>query len=209
MMPLSRRHLPLALGIVLVSAVWVAVNVFLPRHRDDCQDPTALLDTARIHGSSPLREVTSRYGRGVFQWSEGDVAAESGPARYTVVRSYRPNDLYHLPLRALGSVLFLERTTREWIEVDGLRVPIRFAYLRLQDAVHAVGYLFVYEGRPLDLLLPRQLATAFPQLFQGTRPLTLYRIDSVAGGGDTEPIERLARAWLGAAWRVHREACAP
>ena len=209
MTPLSPRHLPLALGIVLVSGLVVGLNVFAARPWDDCRDPATLLDTGRIEGSFPQREVSSRYDRHVFQWSEGNVAAESGPARYAVVRSYRPTDLHQGPLQSLGSAFFPERTTREWVDVDGLRVPIGFAYLRIQDEVQVVGYLFAYQGRPVSTLLPRQLATVLPQLFRGTLPLTLYRVDDVGGSGETERIERLARTWLAAAWRAHREACQP
>jgi hypothetical protein len=208
MTPVSTRLVPAALPLALLAAVLVAFAERTDRRWDECRDPVALLDTDRIAGSHQERELTGRYGAGLFQFSDGRVEPALAWSRYQVIRSARPFDLQHEPLSSMRYPIVPDTTRLEWLDVDGTRVPIRLAYLQATDAVHLVGYLFVYDGEPVTSPLPRQLATALPQLVRGTRPLTLLRVDLMDAGSDPGRSERAARDWLASAWRAYREACA-
>jgi hypothetical protein len=53
------------------------------------------------------------------------------------------------------------------------------------------------------------LASAFPRLFSGGRPLTLFAIGGEVRRKDEESAREAAEAWLLSAWDQYRSACRP
>ena len=89
------------------------------------------------------------------------------------------------------------------------RVTVRVATAALAHTLQLAVYLFVYDGRPVDSLLPRQIRTSFGQAVKGTMPLTFYIVGGRVPKHRASEAQDAAVEWVLAAWRHHRQVCGP
>ena len=126
-----------------------------------------------------------------------------------VVRSDRASLLLTNWVSAIEFPMDPGEIVSDALDVDGEAIPIQVARAHLGRSTHVAAFLAVHNGQPVHSVLARQLAMAPAQLVHGTLPLTLYAVDGFAFPGEEARVETPAREWLAAAWRRHREVCAP
>lgn len=188
------------LVVLLASATIVIGNSF--RTSDDCANPEALFEAAAIPDSEGVEEHRHRYHRSIFQWTEGSIAGTE--LRFGVLRARTPNDLAFSPTTFVRPRMAPDRESFAWVETEGGPLPVHFAAGSLRFA----SYVYIHAGRPLQSLLPHQLATLGSQLMDGGNPVTLLiawgRIPR-QGDGPRETAER----WLAKAWQHYERVCGP
>lgn len=202
---LSTRHLGILTLAVAAAAVVVGAN--RGRSWDDCRDPTALRDAQAIPGSSDVVEDRTQYRGSIFQDTEGDIAGTG--LRFAVFRSWFPEDLIRSPLRSVHPPMIAEATATSWVDAAGTRLPVHRTTNHQAGSRYFATWFFVYDGQPVQRVLPRQIATLGPQVLHGSRPVTLFlvwgRLDDGDGASDLET----AVGWLAAAWSHYARVCAP
>jgi len=209
MTALSKRHVPLVLGLAVLLALPILRNRFEVQRVDDCARPSDLLALGRISGSGPIVERFEKYDRDVRQWTETDLRPEQSgmKLRGAMIRSFRPIDLYtRPPSRILGPVEAGERFV-DWVDVDGDRLPIQTIHDNMNGRHTLASWLFVYEGRPVERPLWSQLRSAVSQVWNGTHPLTLLLVAGPVQPPQREQARALAQRWIVDAYRLHRSAC--
>ena len=70
-------------------------------------------------------------------------------------------------------------------------------------------YMFAYGQEPVVHPLSAQMRSAIPQIFGGTRPLTLFLVAGEVPRLRMKAMQQRGHAWLVAAWRHYQKACAP
>jgi hypothetical protein len=185
---------------------------------DDCADATALFE----HNGDPFmddavptesrhvnwNEATQDGGA----WAEGSFLAEEGiRVNWVVLRSFNPKRLYNRPARQLVRRGQIAGTEMEWLEEDGVRIPIRWiryeAGLSKTEKRLAVGYLLVYDGRPIANPYRAQLLTAPMQFVTGRLPMTIYLAFARVDPPKLDRAEEEVRDWLADSWRRYRRVC--
>jgi hypothetical protein len=147
----------------------------------------------------------------VFQREEGTLPAGPGldPLRYRFVRTDEARYPFDQPTRLLRVPMDPEHRVLRWIEADGDRLPVHLIYAHQAGAIRVVASVFLYDGRLVDSLLVRQIASAPQQLVRGRRPLTLFQVDGFGAPPYQQRIEDQAIAWLVSSWRAYRGLCEP
>jgi hypothetical protein len=222
-------------GVALVALLALAAVVRLAwlrdaRGPDVCRSPEAIKATSLIPGTIALGERLEALDADTFQWSEGELPnplSARNPMQFQIVRSYDAPRLYGNPLRlgertgpgaheALASAgsrpdrMQPEDLRVRELEVDGVRLPVHIAWDHTQAPTsRLVAWMFVYENRPVRSPLLSQLASAFPLVLGGPRPLTLVTISALATRSASDPVEEAAAAWLADAWRYIARSCQP
>lgn len=209
MTAISARYVPVLLGLLFLLLLPFLPSRFEVRRADDCDDPEALLDLARLPGSAKQSERWEKYDQEVVQWTVVDLVSgdEKTPFLGVLIRSFRPSDLYTRPPRyVLGSFEAGQREVRE-VDVDGETVPIQ----TIRDATHGstaiASWLFVYEGRAVRHPLLSQLRTAPRQVWSGTRPLSLVAAGGIVPSARMDEAQERLQDWLVAVYRHHRAVC--
>jgi hypothetical protein len=82
-------------------------------------------------------------------------------------------------------------------------------YAHHVSAIRVVASLYVYDGQPVDSLLPLQIRSAARQLQAGRRPLTLLQVHGAGPPSREQEIEERAVSWLTSAWSSYRDLCQP
>ncbi|MEE9609018.1 MAG: hypothetical protein V3U03_14860 [Myxococcota bacterium] len=210
-MTLSTRHLPLFLLALTVAAVPVWANALSGKRWERCADPEALLDVSGVAGTRSVGEIVLRRPGAVFAALAGELEKQVWvePLSFRLVRSDDATLLYNDWARWLRVPMDPDRLfTREEL-VAGERVTVRVATAALAHTLQLAVYLFVYDGRPVDSLLPRQIRTSFAQAVKGTMPLTFYIVGGRVPKHRASEAQDAAVEWVLAAWRHHRQVCRP
>jgi hypothetical protein len=201
-----------AVALVLATALVPVAYGSLVRERwESCRDPVAIADTAAIPGSVPQDEGKPVWlADGVFLHRRGELDRRT-PANveipYELVRSDNATQVFAEPSRPLSRPLDPDQLEIHRIDVDGESVPVHVEQQALPGYIHIAAYVFEYDGRAVETLLPMQLRTAAAQIVNGTRPITQYAIHAMARKGHPEDALEPAFAWLTEAWRRHRAVC--
>jgi hypothetical protein len=213
MIPVSRRYAPWIVGMLLVTALPVGFHALGGRGPDDCANPEALLatfliDPERIRPDRWL-ERWELHSDAVSQWSEARIELEdAGSLEMHLIRSFDPRSVYVRPIANLHGPLEPELQRTEWIERDGARLPIQWVYDYTGIDTRVVGYLFLYEGRPVNHPFGAHVRSALAQLVAGPRPLTLLLAAGTAPPKRLRVTEERAREWLVQAWNWYHAICA-
>lgn len=213
MIEVSTRYLPAALAMILLAIVPVAVHSYGSINRDDCADPAAL---ARMESMLGVFDVVQRPEklRGTWlEWTMGRVQPSGfgvEPMEFRVVRSLRPRRIYLDPTSLLNEKVEPDEIGVRWIDAGDVKLPIHtgtvFHYSK--GAMQVASWLYVYRGRPVEAPFRQQLASALPQLFEGTTPLTIFLISGYAPRHRIELMTGPSDEWLVAAWHHYTSACA-
>jgi len=203
------RQLPWLVAFLVLAAIPVSLVALRAERWDDCADPARLRDVGGLLEGEPAGSQ-SPYRSPVFQRSEGTLAGPGlHPLRYRIIRTDDPRRSYDQPTRFLKVPIDPERSVVRRVEASGGPIPVHIAYAHLGDTIRLVASLYVYDGRPVDSLLPMQLGSALAQLARGRRPMTLLQVDGFGPPELREQIEDRAIAWLVSSWSTYREICAP
>ena len=210
--PVSDRY---AVAIFVLSAlalVPVALHSYLHLRRDDCANPQALMPEMPPGSVSPDREAQIHRNFDVHQWREGRVPAngDAPELRFAVIRSYDPKQLYYRGTRRLWGDVALGGDTVEWLEGDGVRLPIvrsRLAGDARRPSAAVIEALLVYEGKPVESGWIAQLRAAPRQALTGSRPMTLFAVRSDVLDAQRGAAEKRASQWLLDSWRTYRAIC--
>ncbi len=205
------RHLPWLVALLVVAAVPVLLATFRPGRWDDCADPEALRDVGRLLEGTATRDDQAFLRRHLFQRHEATLPAVPGlhPLRVRVVRSDEVRYPFDQQTKFLRVPMDPERSSVRFVEAGGERVPVHFVYAHQAGALRVVASLFVYDGRPVDRLLPMQIRSSLRQLVSGRRPITLFQVDGFGPAARRAQLEEAAIDWLVSGWSVYREACRP
>lgn len=212
MIEISTRYLGAALALILLALIPVGLHSYAGMDDDDCADAVAMLDAGQIPGSFDVRERSNARRGNWLQWTRGRVDP-SGPGvepmEFRIVRSMKPRRIYLRPTSFLGRKLEPDEVELGWLESDGVKLPVYtgtvFHYAK--GALQVASWMYVYEGRPVAHPFRAQMATALPQLFSGTRSLTLFLISGYAPRRRIELVSDPAGEWLAAAWRRYQSVC--
>jgi hypothetical protein len=212
MTPIASRPLLPLLAILLVSLVPVVYHAYGDANRDDCADPAGLLASYRIAGTRDEAERWDKHMNGWIQWTEGEINAGRSDAQsptFRIVRTFRGRRVYLRPTSFLPEKLEPDHVERQWIDVDGERVPIHIGtvFQHSKRSMKLAAYMFAYGDEPVADPFRAQLASALPQVLGHTRPFTLFLVSGYAKRDQMESIERPAREWLANAWRHYRDSC--
>jgi hypothetical protein len=212
MTPIADRPLLPLLAILLATLVPVFYHAFGDANRDDCADPAGLLAAYRIEGTQEESERWDKHIKDWIQWTEGEINATRSdvePLSFRIIRTFRGRRVYLRPTIFLPERLEPDHIEVRWIDVDGERVPISIGtvFQHSKRSMKLAAYLFAYEDKPVIHPFREHLASALPQVFGGTRPLTLFLVSGYAKQDQIESIERPALEWLANAWRHYRDSC--
>jgi hypothetical protein len=208
-MRLATRPLRWLLPLLLLAAVPVSLVALRGERWDDCADPEALSRIGAVLEGEPA-EFQPFYRSHVFHRHEGNlpVGPKLPPFRYRIVRSDEPRYPFEQPTRFLQVPMNPERSVVRLIEADGRSVPVHFDYAHFAEALRVAGSIYVYDGQPVDALLPLQVRSAWTQLVRGRRPITLFQIHGHGPSAARTEIEDRQIAWLLSAWSAYRDVCA-
>lgn len=212
MIEVSTRYLPAALALILLALVPVAIHSYAGRVHDDCAAPAALEDMDAVLGSFDVVQRQEKVRGSFLQWTQGRVEPAGfgvEPMEFRVVRSATPRRIYLGPTSLLGKKIEPDEIGVRWIEVDGERLPIHTgtAYHHSKGALQVASWLYVYGGRPVASPFRAQLASALPQLFQGTTPLTIFLISGYGPRRRIDVVSGPSDEWLASAWRHYASVC--
>lgn len=209
-MQVPTRPLRWLVPVLLLAAIPVGLVAARGERWDDCADPEALLEIgARLEGEPS--DFQPFFRSHVFQRNEGNlrVGPRFEPFRYRVARSDEARYPLEQPTRFLSVPMDPERSVVRAIESDGRVVPIHFHYAHFSTSLRVAGSLYVYDGQPVDTLLPLQIRSAGRQLARGRRPITLFQIHGHGPPAVRGEIEDLQIDWLLSAWRAYQDICSP
>ena len=209
-MRLALRPLRWLVPLLLLAAIPVAIVLLRDERWDDCADPEALRALHQALPGEPV-EYQAFYRRHVFQRDEGTVPAGPSlqPFRYRIVRSDEPRYPLEQPTRFLRVPMDPERAVVRRVEHEGRLVPIHFHSAHFGQALRVAGSLYVYDGQPVDALLPLQVRSAAAQLVRGRRPITLFQIHGYGRPRQRGELEQRQRDWLLSAWDAYQRVCTP
>ena len=214
MTPVSTRYIRPSVLLLTVALLPVWAHTLEWRRGDDCADPVALWKATAIEGTlgggegqpPPINE-NYRVQRTLGTARPG--APDLPELEFEILRAYDPKDLY-LDARS-PTRLALQVSSRppkvRWIAVDGERLPIQLTQVEQSGRSEVVAYLYAWGARPVAHPFRAQLAAALPQLFTGTRPMTLLLVSGYASPVRAAALKDSAIEWLGKAWRHYRGAC--
>jgi hypothetical protein len=196
--------------LAVAAAVPVAWRALAGQRQEDCADPYALLDAARVPGTRSAERVPPPTSR-VFALVRGELEATAGgaPLVFRLVRSDRAAFLFDSWAGWIGLEWDPDRLTQRELEVDGERVVVRVATRDTRETEQVFAYLFVYAGASVESLLARQLRTAPAQVLWGTLPITFYAAGGIVPDGAEADAEAAGVRWVLEAWRRHRDVCGP
>jgi len=209
-MPLALRPLRWLVPLLLLAAIPVAIVLLRGERWDDCADPEALRALHEALEGEPV-EYQPFYRRHVFQRNEGTVPAGPSfqPFRYRIVRSDEPRYPLEQPTRFLRAPMDPEHTVVRRVEYEGRTVPIHFHSAHFGKVLRVAGSLYVYDGQPVDALLPLQVRSAVAQLVRGRRPITLFQVHGYGRPRQRGEVEQRQIDWLLSAWSAYQLVCAP
>lgn len=207
-MPLELRQLRWIIALLTLAAIPVVMVLVRGERWDDCANPQELRGIGATLGGDPA-EFKPFYRRHVFQREEGDLHA--GPNldrfRYRVVRSDEPRYPLEQPTRFLRVPMDPESTIVRHFEDGGRSVPIHFSVAHFGGALRIAASLYVYDGEPVEALLPLQLRSAAAQLVRGRRPITLFQVHGFGLPSARSEVEQRQVAWLLSAWSAYQRVC--
>lgn len=214
MTPFSGRYtIAVALLLGLVSIVPLA-TLAASRRVDECANPEALLDVSSLPRSRLERELPAHAHRKEFvtQWTLGLARPErkgTNEIHFRILRSFDPRFLYQKPTGFVeaGTQVHGYPIEPRTLDVDGQAVPIRLVRAFGLGKTRVVGFLFVYEGRPVASPLRAQLGSAVSQLVGGSTPLTFYIVSQEGARELEDDIVETVEEWLAAAWEHYRQSC--
>jgi hypothetical protein len=206
-----RPLLPL-LALLLVALVPVAYHAYGDANHDDCADPAGLLASYQIPGTQDDNERWDKHVNGWIQWTEGNLQVgrrSTDPLIFRIVRSFHGRRVYLSPTGFIPGKLEPDDNVVEWLDVDGERVPIHVGsvFEHSRQAMMLVAYMFAYGNEPVAHPFRAQLASAIPEIFEGSRPVTLFIVSGFAPRERLKATEATAREWLAGAWRLYRSSC--
>ena len=212
MIEISTRHLLAALILTLVALVPVSIHSYVGRDSDDCADPAALLQVGKLPGSFDVRERWETRRKAWLQQTQGKVEPSGfgvEPMDFRIVRSMKPRRIYLRPTTFLPDKLEPDEIELRWVEAGGERLPIHtgVVFHHSRKAMQVASWMYIYEGRPIAHPFQEQVASALPQLFSGTRPLTLILVSGYAPRHRIDRVTGPADEWLAAAWRNYASVC--
>lgn len=209
--PRPNRHLPWVVALLVLAALPVVLAALRPRRWDDCADPEALRRIAASLDGRPAAHDQDFLESHLFQRDEGSLPARPGTSALGVrfLRSDEVRYPFDQQTKFLRVPMDPERSSVRFAEAGGERVPIHLVYAHQAGALRVVASLFVYDGRPVDRLLPMQIRSSLRQLVSGRRPITLFQVDGFGPAARQSQLEEAAIDWLVSGWRVYREICRP
>ena len=207
MSAVSTRYATALLVLVVLAVSPLALRTVRPTVDDDCGNPEQIADLGAIPGTREVEVHPRREERGFQVWTQGSIAFKRGDGyrlKAAALRSFEPIELYTRPPSFLMRHFEAEKREVEVVDVDGAPVTIHTVY---NGSTRFASWAFVYDGRSVQNPVWEQVRTALPQVWNGTRPLTLLVV-----AGEVDPTRREAgrqRAvrWLTDAWRHHRRVC--
>lgn len=212
MIRIARGPLPKLAVVLAAASVPIWATEVTNRRWDDCRDPERLMDTSEIPGSIPGPPYTEAMLDRVFARSDGELShhpAGGSKLLYWLVRSDDAFLIHSEPTRPLKLPLDPDRVEVRRERFGDDTVPVHFAQEPVGAYLHIAAYVLVYDGRPIERLLPIQIETSLAQLLHGTRPITLYIVDGIAPKDRPETVTGPATTWLRSAWLRHRAVCGP
>jgi hypothetical protein len=206
--PYATRHLPWLVALLTLATVAVTLASLRAARWDDCANPEAIQDIGRLLEGTP-GEFQRFYHSHVFLRQEGTLPPVPGlrNLHYRVVRTDEARRPFDWPTRFLRVAMDPEHRRVRWIESDGGRFPVHLMYAHHVSAIRVVASVYVYDGQPVDSLLPLQIGSAVRQLQAGRRPLTLLQVHIAGPPSREQEIEERALSWLTSAWSLYRGLC--
>lgn len=196
-------------GMMTLAAIPVCVAALRPERWDDCANPEALRRLDDVLEGEP-KDVQRFFHSHVFQRDEGNLSDPGwglAPLQYRIVRSDEPRYPVEQPTRFLMIPMDPDRSEVRYAEADGVSIPIHMMYAHFGGVLRVVASLYVYDGQPVDSLLPMQIRSALRQLLRGRRPITLFQVHGFGPPGARAGIEDVAVDWLRSAWGAYRDVC--
>ncbi len=211
MTPISPRYLPALLGLLLLALAPLAYQAIAAPPMDDCRDAQALLAAGSIPGSEPDPSPPELHHY-LFARASGTFLSPGrgpDPLDFMILRSHRTEIAFDRPTRFLEKRFIPDRRELRQIETGEGPLPVHLFYRYHLAWVQVAAVVFAYDGRPVESLLPMQIATAPRQIRDGRLPITAMVASAVTPHRRGEEIEASAIAWATAAWEHHRKACLP
>jgi hypothetical protein len=208
--PLSSRFAWAILSVALIAGVPVAVHTLRLADRDDCAHPE-LLHPLTFSNVSDLEEPKAPANPMTITSVRGTVTAAGSvpPLRFAIERKFEPAGISRKPSESVVHEMEISRKELTWFERGDSRVPIHWVSESQRNGIRFASYLFIYDLEPTASPRTSVLASAFPRLFTGGRPLTLFAIGGEVRRKDEESAREAAEAWLLSAWDQYRSACRP
>lgn len=209
MIRLPRRPLPWLALLLGLAAIPVSLSAVRPDRWDDCAHPEALVHLAdHLEGEAIAFQRLAHSH--VFLRIEMELPTRPGmqPFRARIVRTDEARYPVEQPTRFLRFPMDPEQSVVRRVEANGGSIPIHVLSEHFGKAIRVASSLYVYDGEPVDSLLPLQLRSAPAQLLRGRRPITLFQVHSHGPPRLREAIEERQIAWLLSAWNAYRELCA-
>jgi hypothetical protein len=193
--PVSPRHLPWLLATLLVAVAPIHANVV--RTNDECG-----------RGARPVRltgvEGSERQGDSIFQWTSRE--AGPGTISHALIRTRWPRVLADVGSLSRPRIIPSRSEVRR-VSHDGIELPIHFSHAEGAPRFEFVAHLFIYRGRPVENVLPHQLAAVWEQLAFGRRPATVLMAWGTGSPVDAQKLEEEATRWIVEAWEHFESRC--
>jgi hypothetical protein len=209
----STRFAAPVLVLASLTSGFVVHGWLAPRRTDPCLHADVLPVTGLIPGSRPEGERRDRLSADLIQWSEGRVVAPGTPRDlrlyFRILRTYNVLKSAERPLALLASSAEPELVRLEPVEAPGGPLPVHLVRTTGAAQFQIAAYLYSYGNDPVWHPFPLQLRSAVQTLLGGQRPLTLFFVGGPANRENVQDREKLAVAWIVAAWNHYRAMCLP
>lgn len=199
-----------AIAVLGLLALAPVAYVGSARERDECQPPGALLDARAIDA----RTILVTEGDRATNFSKARLTGriprvEDGPAEtiYTIMRSSRLLPVHSQPADALPGSREPDVVTSAELEVDGARLPMRYAVERKRQLIRITAYLVAYRSGAIERPFWALLRDAPGRLVSGRWPITLFVASTQSRIERRAAAEERVEALLRSAWRHYEATC--
>jgi hypothetical protein len=208
--PLSSRFAWAILVVVLMAGVPVAIHTLRLDDRDDCAHPE-LLNPMIFSNVSDFEEPKGPAKPLTLSSVQGQVTTADSvpPLRFSIIRTFGPAGIIAKPSESIVHAMEIGRKELTWFVRGDSRIPIHWVSESRRAGIRFASYFFIYDAEPTAAPRTSVLTSAFPRLFTGARPLTLFAIGGEVRIKREKAAREAAEAWLLSAWDQYRSACLP
>jgi hypothetical protein len=211
----STRFAPILAILFGLTAVMPFLHRGSRSLQDDCRDSAALLQRLAENGPGEgdgPEAPAALERRANASWVARTLPLESADETldFFVVRAFHPNLVYQQPESTFLDLGSPSRRSVEEVQHGDDELPVhRVHYEAQQRRVSVVGYLVVFDSKPVRNLFFAEFLAAPGQLLHGRKPIWLFFASGTIDWKSRAEAEQTLRAALVGAWDDYKDVCLP